>query len=481
MKKLKFNLKALILGILGVLAIGTTVLAVSTPVPPGGVQIDSKLGVLNATKNQTQYVSSVNAEFDDVVNIEVYVHNPALSNSGKVANNVNIRVSLPSAQSTNHTVTSTVAGTNTNTDTQTAHVITNDPSTLVYIPGTAVRTYNAGTNDNVNWRTVGVSDNIVGSGINVGNVQPCCNFQESITFQARIMIPSITITKDAKIEGAATWQNSIQAHPGDTVAFLITVKNVGNTVLRNVMVRDSMPPFLQYVPGSAKMIDTNYPNGYPLSDYVVQGGANTGHYMPGAVTYVRLQARVPSDNSACGSTNTNVGHAKADNLPDYLNDATVSVVCNQVQEARIRIIKFNDMNGDGDQDSGEGNLAGWQFRVSGPSYDQTFTTDASGTVMITGLAAGRYTVTEVSKEGWENTTGLSLAKDVALGETAEYRFGNRQVTPPETPETPGGEITTLPSSGPVEMAGMFVGSLSISGGALAYLRSKKQLKDAYRK
>ena len=309
--------------------------------------------------------------------------------------------------------------------------------------------------------------------------------QESIVFQARIIVPTISIEKEVKIDGVGTWQKDIQAQPGDTLNYMITVKNAGNTTLPNIVVRDSMPPKFQYIPGSATLKNSNFPNGTPISDAIAQMGVNIGTAAPGGVAYVRLQAKVPSDRTACDLTHTNVAHAKQDSVGDWLNTARVKVICSQIQDARIRIVKFNDLNGNKTQDTGEANLAGWSFKVTGPSYDQTFTTDASGTVMITSLAAGRYTVTEVNKEGWFNTTGLTVAQDIALGQTAEYRFGNQQITPPPVPPTPvtpgGGDVITLPASGPAEMTGMILGSMAMSGGALTYLRSKKRLKEAFRK
>lgn len=50
--------------------------------------------------------------------------------------------------------------------------------------------------------------------------------------------------------------------------------------------------------------------------------------------------------------------------------------------------------------SADGVLSGWQFRVTGTaktgqSYDQTFTTDANGTITISNIRIGDYKVTEV--------------------------------------------------------------------------------------
>ena len=63
---------------------------------------------------------------------------------------------------------------------------------------------------------------------------------------------------------------------------------------------------------------------------------------------------------------------------------------NAPQKGSIKIVKR----------SADGVLSGWQFRVTGTaktgqSYDQTFTTDAKGTITISNLRIGDYKVTEV--------------------------------------------------------------------------------------
>ena len=43
-------------------------------------------------------------------------------------------------------------------------------------------------------------------------------------------------------------------------------------------------------------------------------------------------------------------------------------------------------------------MEGFSFRVTGKDYDQTFTTDANGEILIEGLRIGEYTVSEVSDD-----------------------------------------------------------------------------------
>lgn len=148
--------------------------------------------------------------------------------------------------------------------------------------------------------------------------------------------------------------------------------------------------------------------------------------------------------------------------------------------AALTVYKYHDRDGDRVQDGNEERLSGWRFRVTGPNTDTILTTDAQGVASLNHLDPGHYTVTEILTTGWRNTTGLSVTRDIPAGSTATYVYGNRRVT---ERRTPGGEIkpTKLPTSGPAEEAAMAFGTVSFSGVALAWARSKKRLLGAFRK
>jgi hypothetical protein len=146
------------------------------------------------------------------------------------------------------------------------------------------------------------------------------------------------------------------------------------------------------------------------------------------------------------------------------------------ERVAIQVIKFNDRNANRVMDGSETVLSGWTFQVTGNGISESMTTDSNGMASLTGLSAGRYVVTEVLRPGWENTTGISVVRDVNTDPTTQtFMYGNRQTT---TPPTGGGD---LPVSGPADAALPFVASLGMSGGILAWIRSKKQLLDSLRK
>lgn len=100
-------------------------------------------------------------------------------------------------------------------------------------------------------------------------------------------------------------------------------------------------------------------------------------------------------------------------------------------------IKYNDRNGDGDQDEGEEELAGWIIQLKqGASIQDTDTTDQNGAYSFTGLDDGTYTLCEsmVGKDGWVQTDPNPAVnngcQDVTLsdfGDSETVDFGNYQL------------------------------------------------------
>lgn len=482
--KTRVIIAALMVAFLGVAA---SALGVSSPIPPGGVPIDSDTAVMNVTSGDNRYHNTVTAAVDEVVKVETWYHNTEDDDSGKIARDVNVRINIPTKTSTSHTVTGTVGGTNTNIISEIAVVNTPSNAALQYIPGTAYRRYNAGTNANPNIVTVRIPDSVVSGGYTVGDVQPCWNFQETITVQARVIRPTLSITKQVRVTGTETWQYSNTADPGDSLDYKIIFKNEGNTTLNNVIIRDNLPPLISYINGTTKVYTPSKPNGYNVPDGVTGAGVNVGNYAPGSFAILRFSATLPqSVGSNTDAVFRNIAVVRADGLGEYYNEAVTTVRYRSAAVTQLRIVKFNDANANRIQDSGEARLSGWSFRVSGPNgYVTTLTTGSDGIYTLTNISPGRYVVTEILRDGWENTTGLSIERDVNTDPaTQTFRYGNRAinrppVTPPNTTPPGGGE--RLPSTGPVETAGMAFGSLSLSGVAMAWARSKKKLKEAFRK
>jgi PKD repeat protein len=100
----------------------------------------------------------------------------------------------------------------------------------------------------------------------------------------------------------------------------------------------------------------------------------------------------------------------------------------------ITVHKFNDLNGDGDQDGGEDDLSGWTMTLySGPDCSgsplASNETNADGHVVFSGLEAGTYSVEETLEGGWTNSTALCQQVTIAAGESTTLNFGNLCISP----------------------------------------------------
>ena len=109
--------------------------------------------------------------------------------------------------------------------------------------------------------------------------------------------------------------------------------------------------------------------------------------------------------------------------------------------------KFNDLDGNGSQDSGEDDLEGWTmtlyegFNCTGDLLASGIT-GIDGDVVFDGLEAGTYSVKETLEGGWTNSTALCQQVTIGAGENATLDFGNYELIPDIDVEK-----TALPDSG----------------------------------
>ncbi len=292
------------------------------------VRIESTVQVANVTAGDTQYADSVNAKVDEVVKVQVWYHNKENPDSGKIAQNLKVKIALPTNPGKSQVVTSTVSADNSNTVVDTANVnLSLDQARLEYIPGSAKWRHNKGTNEQPNWVTENIDDSVVGAGGKVlENEKPCFNFEATVTVLARVKANSVSIVKQVRKAGETAWTTSNVANPGDTLEYMITVKNTGNTTLKHVIVGDNLPPHMTYVNGSTKLKNMLNPNGVAIkSDNVTKGGIDIGDYAPGSVAYVLFQVKVDSNLNPGCTDFKNVGVVRPEGMNEFYNVALTKV------------------------------------------------------------------------------------------------------------------------------------------------------------
>lgn len=96
---------------------------------------------------------------------------------------------------------------------------------------------------------------------------------------------------------------------------------------------------------------------------------------------------------------------------------------NEAQKGSLKIVKT----------SSDGKVEGFSFHVTGKDYDQTFTTDKNGEIVIDGLRIDEYTISEVSDKA---SSGYILPADqkvtIKTDETATVTMHNELRDTPKT-------------------------------------------------
>jgi len=80
----------------------------------------------------------------------------------------------------------------------------------------------------------------------------------------------------------------------------------------------------------------------------------------------------------------------------------------------IKVLKYNDLDRDGERDAGEPGLEGWEFTIG----NDTQTTDSNGEATFGGLISGQeYEVCETLQSGWTNSTPLCQTLETSCDST----------------------------------------------------------------
>ncbi len=113
-------------------------------------------------------------------------------------------------------------------------------------------------------------------------------------------------------KGETTDLTKITANPNDTLEFVLVVRNVGNTTLYNVIVRDVLPSGLSYINNTTSVNRTIVSNG------IIDGGINVGTLTPNQELLIRFNTKVNGSGSFTGTTTSisNLAFVRADNVSE---------------------------------------------------------------------------------------------------------------------------------------------------------------------
>jgi uncharacterized repeat protein (TIGR01451 family) len=294
-----------------------------------GVQVGRDSVWSDPVKNVTQ---------DAEVEAKIYIHNGAdarlndLPGSPGIARNVRVRVALPNGVKQTQQATAYISADNAQPrevfDTLDITGANNGFFSLEYVPGSAkLHRNNAATP---------LSDSLVTTGVNIGDQRGCFETVEEITYRMKVKMPQYMVNKFVRFEGQTKndWKKHLTVKPGQVVEWKVEFDNIGRTLLNDVIILDQVPANTTVVPGSVKLVDGNFPNGYVYKDNEAiqnngtQINVNIGNVNPGINSVILFKTKVNSTQELeCGSHKLiNTGFATPKGFTTVKDTAEVDVV-----------------------------------------------------------------------------------------------------------------------------------------------------------
>lgn len=271
---------------------------------------------------------------DATVEAKIYIHNGAdarLNASGAgIAKGVTVRVAVPTTSKQAQDITSYIGASNASPaqifDTLSLTGANGGYFEMTPVPGSA-QLYTNGV-------ATPLSDAIFTGGVNIGDQKGCFEYTREIKFRVKIKMPNYSISKQTKVLGKGEWTETVSGAATDTFAWMITFTNTGRTELKNVKIVDNVPANMTVVPGSVKLTNGNYPNGYVYPASAVQANGrqvnvDIGNYNPDAagVAYVTFRTTLTKPELlACGNNDfVNEAYATPTGYGAIRDIATVQV------------------------------------------------------------------------------------------------------------------------------------------------------------
>jgi len=96
----------------------------------------------------------------------------------------------------------------------------------------------------------------------------------------------------------------------------------------------------------------------------------------------------------------------------------------------LQLIKFEDVNGNGRRDPADPGLPSWNFNLTNPSGNpSSASTGTEGSVLLSSVPAGTWSVAEVPEPGWVPVTPASGTVTVPAGGLGVFQVGNVRPAP----------------------------------------------------
>ena len=288
-------------------------------------------------KNNVWNIGNVNIEEGKTYIVRMYVHNNNPKGVNAIAKDVTAQVDLPNLVSKEARITGFINASNATPsrywDSLNLKSADDRSFYLDYVEGSALFENNVWKNG------ITLSDNLVTSaGVKLGydkldgNLPGCYQYAGYVTFKVKPVFENTSIMKKVRKQGDQEWKESVDAKVGDTVEYQIHYKNLNNSRVENVMIKDSLPTNMEYIKGTTTLYRSDIPNGATSNeDSLFTNAVNIGNYAVKGDGYIRFLAKVVDKNLACGNNRLiNWAKASANGFAIQDNaDVYVNKVCNE--------------------------------------------------------------------------------------------------------------------------------------------------------
>lgn len=416
------------------------------------------------TNTNADDITNVNKGSKEVV-LRVYVHNNANqstnANGKGVAHNAKVRVALPTATEQVLRARAYISANNAALVEDTADLIGTEKFSVSYVPGSAKLL--RGTSQ------YALSDSIVTSGAQIGNnvmngeLPGCFDYAALVELKVKVNVqenPKLQLVKEVKIKGQEGWKKEVFTKPGTEVQWRLGTKNISNSTLTQVNLRDVMPPHVKLVPGSVRIIDANQDT-VQKDDPLFGGGFGMGTYPSGGIRYIIFNTITKDDFSSCEVRVRNQAFAKSDQTPKEEKDTSDVVIkkekCNPPVTPKYAcdLLKAQVV----DQKKREVKFTANASASNGASIERYRFTFGDGSDLTTDQNMVTHTYAKDGQYAAKVAVEVRVDGAIQIAESANCQAVlTFESQPPETPPTPNvpGSPTSLPETGPGEVILAFI-------------------------
>lgn len=279
----------------------------------------------NYTAGETVYTDPVNSNGNDELVGLIYYHNGVVA---ETARNTTVKVTLPATTAaTAKVLNATITADNSDPKTISDTIVNNQivgqsgltvnvpeaDSKISFVPG-SVRWFPNKSETPVELPAGVNGDSLISSGLNIGDVQGCWQFSGYISFGLKVLTPvhPIALAIEKTVRNQTLDQDYVklnEARPEDILSYKVVVRNSGEKIAENVLLKDVLPAEVTYVPNSIHL----YANGSQTEtafhgndgNNVVTAGASIGSLNIGLSSKVIFSVKIKSSGLENGQILTN--------------------------------------------------------------------------------------------------------------------------------------------------------------------------------